>query len=1240
MFLPSLSRLLQRAYPLSRRGPGRAFREANRFRPWAEVLEDRTLPAAFTWVNAAGGNWDDGNNWRDGQGMPGVPGANDSASIPISNIAITQTPASHQIASLSVTGTGTLALAVTLVVTGSVSSQGTLALSAGQVFEGSFSSETVKLGGSLHVGGNFTTQTLVMNGGTLSNTTVNGNVQVTAAGGTLSADVINGDVDMTAAAASLTVANGLTLNGTLTMGNGTGNNANKLVFTNTETLGGNGTVQMGTSSANQVFTTGTGTTLTLAPSVAVHGSGALSGTIINNGSITADATGGTLSLLGTWTNHGTIAVASGSTLNLGGNGSWSSGSNSSLGVTSSVVNFTGNLTLGIPLTLAAGVFNLAGGTLSGGTVTEAGGVTLVVTSTASGFNNLVLNGNVDLTAAGAKLSISNGLTLNGTVTVGNSAGTTSATVAFTNTETIGGSGSFLLGGSASNALTSTGTTTFGPNLAIHGKSGSFSGGSIINQGMVAADGGTISINEVWTNSGTLKAQGGGTLNLNTSWTNTGGTFSADGGTFNINFHGTNTSSTTGTIEAKNGGTMNFGKNYSCDLTNTGATLLLTGDGSFRLGSGSIVGGTVTESGGAVLTETAGGYGLGGVTLNGNLDMTPVNNRMDVYNGLTLNGTISVGNSAGTTFGQLYFDTIETLSGNGDVMFGGNSSNEVAAIGGGGLTIGSGIKVHGKTGLVGHAAGPALSVNQGTIAADVAGGTITVIMSAGSSNSGTLAANGGTLSVGTNFNGYWTNTGTVKADGTTLTVVTVTWTNNGTALAQNGGTLSASTPTNYSNGTLTGGTWEVFNNSTLRVIMSPGVVTNKAAILLDGPNAHFYRDAGTSDALAPLASNPADSTFTVQNGSTFTTAGDFTNNGTLNVKAGSTFTVKGSLTNFDSGTLTGGTYNIAGTLQFTNAAIVTNAATIVLDGASAQIIDQSGNDALGPNLALNAAAGSFTIQNGANFTTAGDFENDGTLKLGNNSTFIVSGVDTDTGTLTVLAGGTLSLAGGGSASGAVSDAGTLTVAAGTTFTVSGAYSQTGTLQVASAATVTLSGSFSNFASGTLSGGTYVIAGVFQFTGAAIATNAASIVLDGTGAQITDLVGNDALAGTFATNKGSFSLLDRAAFTTASDFENDGTLVVGAGSTFSVSGNFTQGSAATLDLQLGGTSAGQFGTLAVTGTAKLAGTLLDTPVNGYQPMSGDTFAILTYGARSGDFATGPAGFDRSFDDVNGVMTLVAQ
>src|SRR5207244_3599939 len=121
------------------------------------------------------------------------------------------------------------------------------------------------------------------------------------------------------------------------------------------------------------------------------------------------------------------------------------------------------------------------------------------------------------------------------------------------------------------------------------------------------------------------------------------------------------------------------------------------------------------------------------------------------------------------------------------------------------------------------------------------------------------------------------------------------------------------------------------------------------------------------------------TLTTGAGSTFTVPGTFNNEGVLVVSAGSTFAVTGTFANFSGTTLTGGTYVIAGTLQFPNADIRTNAANIILDGPAAQILDLANNDALA-NFASNAA-GSFTIQNGRHFTAAGAFTNAGTLVIG-------------------------------------------------------------------------------------------------------------------------------------------------------------------------------------------------------------------------------------------------------------------
>jgi hypothetical protein len=90
------------------------------------------------------------------------------------------------------------------------------------------------------------------------------------------------------------------------------------------------------------------------------------------------------------------------------------------------------------------------------------------------------------------------------------------------------------------------------------------------------------------------------------------------------------------------------------------------------------------------------------------------------------------------------------------------------------------------------------------------------------------------------------------------------------------------------------------------------------------------------------------------------------------------------------------------------------------------------------------------------------------------------------------------------------------------------------------------------------------------------------------------------------------------TLAGSLSNSGTLTIGPGATLTVSDNYTQGSAGTLDVQLGGSPAsGQFGKLAVSGTATLAGTLQVDLVNGYGGNLGDVFTILTFGSRTGDF-----------------------
>jgi hypothetical protein len=91
-----------------------------------------------------------------------------------------------------------------------------------------------------------------------------------------------------------------------------------------------------------------------------------------------------------------------------------------------------------------------------------------------------------------------------------------------------------------------------------------------------------------------------------------------------------------------------------------------------------------------------------------------------------------------------------------------------------------------------------------------------------------------------------------------------------------------------------------------------------------------------------------------------------------------------------------------------------------------------------------------------------------------------------------------------------------------------------------------------------------------------------------------------------------------------FTNLGVVAPGAANgagvgTLTIRGDYYQGVTGVLAMSLGGTAAGQYDTLAVTGKVFLGGTLLTSAVNGYTPTAGDSFKLLTYKSRSGQFAT---------------------
>jgi hypothetical protein len=86
-------------------------------------------------------------------------------------------------------------------------------------------------------------------------------------------------------------------------------------------------------------------------------------------------------------------------------------------------------------------------------------------------------------------------------------------------------------------------------------------------------------------------------------------------------------------------------------------------------------------------------------------------------------------------------------------------------------------------------------------------------------------------------------------------------------------------------------------------------------------------------------------------------------------------------------------------------------------------------------------------------------------------------------------------------------------------------------------------------------------------------------------------------------------------------NSGTVHPGDGpGLLSLSGNYTQTSAGILDIQLGGPAPGTgYSVLSAGGTATLDGILDISLINGFIPINGEVFTILTAGSVNGVFST---------------------
>jgi hypothetical protein len=408
----------------------------------------------------------------------------------------------------------------------------------------------------------------------------------------------------------------------------------------------------------------------------------------------------------------------------------------------------------------------------------------------------------------------------------------------------------------------------------------------------------------------------------------------------------------------------------------GVLAITSATGLLYLDGGYIYRGKITTSGTNHLEADPEGF-LDGVELDGTLDVTPFGiGEIVVLNSLVLNGTIDM--TDGFQFGELVFGDLdnaaETISGTGTISLGDSSTFEaiMADLSNTGLTIGSGITIN---------AGALFSY---------------------------IVAEGSTID----------NLGTIE-DNTFISTLF--------SYGVNGNTGLYEPFSNFSSGTLRGGTWDVANGATWQSY-GLDLTTNAANLTVSGAGTQIM-DYSLNNGLAGFATNRGAGSFTVGAGYDFTAPGTFSNAGVVDIQGGAGFSAGSSnyrqsdgMTTVD-GTLTaanvlmnGGSLNGTGTIagNLTNAAVVTPGdapGTLTIEGN----YKQTGAGALDINLAgpatysqlavtgmatlagtLNVALVSgFTPAAGASFTIltfaarSGNFHTETGLRLGKNKVFVPS-----------------------------------------------------------------------------------------------------------------------------------------------------------------------------------------------------------------------------------------------------------
>jgi hypothetical protein len=1059
-----------------------------------------------------------------------------------------------------------------------------------------------------------------------------------------------------------------TLTGTgsvvLTSGNGsyTGivETAGGQTLTNKETISGAGTIQEGSIVNNGTINANiSGQTLTLYDFTAAT----------NTKTMEASG-GGTLAFDGsTWTNTGgTIAAVTGSAVDLYASTSITGGTLTTTG-TGQIYIPGGNQANLTSLTISSGsVLNVNnnGELNTNGTITNNGTITL---QGAGNSTYLYAPTSTTLTGTGSVVLTSTNGDYTGIVD-------TAGGQTLTNNETISGAGLIEGGNIANNGTINAGVN--GETLTLYNFTTATN-----TKTLEATNGGTLAFEgSSWTQTGvgTMTAQTGSSIELYSNATISGGTLTTAGtgqfyvpggntaylsnltnsGTFNVENNAE--LELTGTIT--NNGSFNVSGNGNATYLLINGAVTLKGTGVISLGGTSYTNSIYGEGTAPILTsfntiEGAGNLGSSnmGFTNDGTVDANIAGQAIAInvnssgftnYNGTTttLTGGTYIANGGNITFAAGNATGITTLAatvveeGGGQMLNTSNSSGNALAnltsitsagsfttnvnfADAGAFSNAGSLTILGSTTFK---VGSLTQISAGSLTAgtyvldsnlDITGTAQTI-----TANAANLTLAGGTIENTSNSTnalaGLATNTGKLTlANNAAFATTAASFSNTGTLTVNAGSTFIAPALTQISGTTLSGGTWVLGGNIDLNSGIS--ITANASTLTLEGGTIN----SGSTNALAGLDSNTR--ILTLADNANFTaTAATFSNAGELVVNSGSTFTANAlSQYKTSQNALSGGTFVIGGTLAFAAGAngIEVLSSNLTLEGTG-NIKNTTNNSNALAGLNNIVAAGSFTLADDANFTTAANLTNSGKLIIDSGSTFSVAGTlsNLSGGTLTggtYTVGGTLQLtsANGGITTNAAAltlsgttakildgtgnalstfnnNTGSLTLSADATLeTAASTFTNSGTVDVAKGSTLEVGGTtfgYSQSAGTTTVDGTVIGKGTagFSVTGGTVqgaGAIKANVSIGGSGTTPTINVGDAGKAGLL-----------------------------------SITGTYTQLSTATMNVSIGGTAVGtQYSQLKVSGTASLGGTLTAALINSFTPTVGQTFTILTAKSVSGTF-----------------------